>query len=189
MKINYYDVEGATKPNEIDIDSSKFGVYIRRNIKEITKLDGDAPVTLYSYQEAYLTKSEYEEYSNELIAGTINGENNSKEYEEYKNKLNTGVQYINGHFYKPKYINDYKRIMSDIKDAVDLMKDLGGDPSGILSQTFAIYDETGKTENMVQMTGIEVINLYFFLYAVKEQYFAEYKQAVEEGQKIENEEA
>lgn len=189
MKINYYDVEGATKPNEIDIDSSKFGVYIRRNIKEVTKTDGDAPVTLWEYQEAYLTKSEYEEYSNELIAGTINGENNSKEYEEYKNKLNTGVQYINGHFYKPKYINDYKRIMSDIKDAVDLMKDLGGDPSGILSQTFAIYDETGKTENMVQMTGIEVINLYFFLYAVKEQYFAEYKQAVEEGQKIENEEA
>ena len=146
MKINYVEVEGGPRPNEIDVDSSKAGVYIRRNIKEVTKGEGDDAVTLWAYQEAYLTKSEYEQYSNELIAGAINGESNTKEFEEYKNKLNTGVQYINGHYYKPKYINDYKRIMSDIKDAVDLMKDLGGDPSGILSQTFAIYDETGKTK-------------------------------------------
>jgi hypothetical protein len=33
---------------------------------------------------------------------------------------------------------------------------------------------------MVQMSGAEVINLYFFLYAKKEQYFAEYKEAVEQ---------
>ena len=65
--------------------------------------------------------------------------------------------------------------MSDIKNATDLIKDLGGDPSQILSQKFAIYDETGLAENMVMMNGLEVIDLYFFLYAKKEQYFAEYK--------------
>ena len=182
MQVIYNEVEGGTKPLEIDVDSSKAGVYIRRNIKEITKeIEGqEEPVKVWQYQEAYLTKSEFEQYSNNLLVGEINGENNSKEFEEYKNKLNTGVQYINGFYYKPKYINDYKRIMSDIKDAVDLIKDLGGDPTAILSQKFAIYDETGKAENMVQMTGLEVINLYFFLYAKKEQYFAEYKEAVEQ---------
>ena len=180
MQVNYIEVEGGEKPNEIDVDSSKAGVYIRRNIKQITKGEGDEAVTLWQYQEAYLTKSEFEQYSNDLLIGEMNGENNSKEFEEYKTKLNTGVQYTNGFYYKPKYINDYKRIMSDIKDAVDLIKDLGGDPTAILSQKFAIYDETGKAENMVQMSGLEVINLYFFLYAKKEQYFAEYKEAVEQ---------
>ena len=52
---------------------------------------------------------------------------------------------------------------------------LGGDPSSVASQTFAVYDETGKVENMVKMTGLEVIQLYLFLYSKKEQYFAEYK--------------
>jgi hypothetical protein len=182
MQVNYYEVEGATRPLEIDVDSSKFGVYIRRNIKAIEKeIEGqEEPVTVYRYEETYLSKSEFEQYSKDLLIGEMNGENNTREFEEYKTKLNTGVQYTNGFYYKPKYINDYKRIMSDIKDAVDLMKDLGGDPSAILSQKFAIYDITGKLENMVQMSGAEVINLYFFLYAKKEQYFAEYKEAVEQ---------
>ena len=65
--------------------------------------------------------------------------------------------------------------MSDIETAVNLIKMLGGDPSTVASQTFTVYDETGKVENMVEMTGLEVIQLYLFLYSKKEQYFAEYK--------------
>ena len=65
--------------------------------------------------------------------------------------------------------------MSDIETAVNLIKMLGGDPSTVATQTFAVYDETGKVENMVEMTGLEVIQLYLFLYSKKEQYFAEYK--------------
>lgn len=181
QKIEYYIAHSSEKPLEIDVTSSKEGVYIRRNIKELEQ-EGENGGTqkYYEYWEAYLTKSEYEQYSNDLLVGQIDGEPNTKEYEEYKTKLGTGVLYTNGKKYKPKYINDYKRIMSDIKDAVDLIKDLGGDPSGILEQRFAIYDETGKAENMVMMSGLEVINLYFFLYAIKEQYFTEYKAAVEE---------
>ena len=169
MKITYEETANKNRPEQIDITSSPNGVYIRRNIKFDTEKE------MYFFQEAFLTKSEYEQASKDLLVGQINDESNSAEYEVYKNKLNTGVKYTNGFYYKPKYIADYKRIMDDIKTAVDLIKDLGGDATPILSQKFSIYDETGKVENMVQMTGLEVINLYFFLYGVKEQYFAEYK--------------
>ena len=54
-------------------------------------------------------------------------------FDEYENKLNTGVLYTNGFKYKPKYINDYKKIMTDVETAVNLIKILGGDPSSIAS--------------------------------------------------------
>lgn len=183
MEIEFYISESTIKPLEVDVNSSPHGVYVRRNIKEIEKNDGtdDEKIKVYRYQEAFLTKSEYEQYSREILVGQIDGESNSEEYERYKKKLDTGVLYTNGFKYKPKYIDDYKKIMSDIKTAVDLIKDMGGEAKEILSQKFAIYDETGKSENMVMMSGIEVINLYFFLYAKKEQYFAEYKLEKELG--------
>lgn len=178
MHLDYKIAESKERPLEIDITSSNAGVYVRRNIKELTRGEEDGE-KYFQYQEAFISKSEYEQFSKDLLVGQINDENNSAEFEAYKNKLNTGVQYTNGHFYKPKYIGDYKRIMDDVKTAVDLINLLGGDPSAILSQQFAIFDETGKAENMVLMTGLEVINLYFFLYGKKEQYFAEYKASLE----------
>ena len=181
MKINYYDVEGGTRPNEIDIDSSKFGVYIRRNIKEVTKGEGDDAVTLYSYQEAYLTKSEYEQYANDLLVGEINGEDNTKEYEDYKNKLNMPVEYINGHCYKPKWISIYSSIIDEFAIKAGLYEKIGGNLSPILSIKTPIYDVTGKAKNAVLMSVSEVIELWLFLYQKKEQYFAEYKKAVAGG--------
>ena len=132
-------------------------------------------MTYWEYSEAFVTANEYETLKNQLIADTINDNVNTEAFDEYEKKLNTGVLYTNGFKYKPKYINDYKKIMSDIETAVNLIKMLGGDPSTVASQTFAVYDETGKVENMVEMTGLEVIQLYLFLYSKKEQYFAEYK--------------
>lgn len=179
INVIYKKVESPTEPAKRDSMSSPNGVYFRRNIKKIeTENESGEKIIKYTYDEAFLNKNEAELLGDDLLVNSINGEPDTPEYEEYKNKLNTGVQYTNGFYYKPKYISDYKTIMSDIKDAVDLIKDLGGDPSDILSQKFAIYDETGKSDNMVMMSGLEVINLYFFLYSVKERYFAEYKKAV-----------
>ena len=172
MNLNYYLAESFNKPLEIDVESSPHGVYIRRDFKQIKKdLGEDKNSLFWQYQEAFLTKSEFEIF----LANMGNLNDNSTAFDNYQRKMSEGVEYKNGLKYKPKYIDDYKEIMSDIKNATDLIKDLGGDPSQILSQKFAIYDETGLAENMVMMNGLEVIDLYFFLYAKKEQYFAEYK--------------
>ena len=145
-------------------------------MQQKTRTDNnEQELTYWEYSEAFVTANEYETLKNQLIADTINDNVNTEAFDEYEKKLNTGVLYTNGFKYKPKYINDYKKIMSDIETAVNLIKMLGGDPSTVASQTFAVYDETGKVENMVEMTGLEVIQLYLFLYSKKEQYFAEYK--------------
>lgn len=52
------------KPELIDATSSKKVVYIRQNIVE-TQIDD---TTFYKYDEAKLTKAEYEEYLKELEA-------------------------------------------------------------------------------------------------------------------------
>lgn len=176
MELTYKIAQSAEKPLLIDITSSPNCVYIRRDLKQIQEPGENGEIRSYwRYNEATLTQNEYEDYKNTLISNEINSNENSTAFDNYQKKLSTGVEYINGHKYKPKYINDYKNIMSDIKNATDLIKDLGGDASQILTQKFAIYDETGLVENMVMMSGLEVIDLYFFLYAKKEQYFAEYK--------------
>lgn len=176
MELTYKIAQSAEKPLLIDITSSPNCVYIRRDLKQIQEPGENGEIRSYwRYNEATLTQNEYEDYKNTLISNEINSNENSTAFDNYQKKLSSGVEYINGHKYKPKYINDYKNIMSDIKNATDLIKDLGGDASQILTQKFAIYDETGLVENMVMMSGLEVIDLYFFLYAKKEQYFAEYK--------------
>lgn len=176
MELTYKIAQSAEKPLLIDITSSPNCVYIRRDLRQIQEPgENDEIRSYWRYNEATLTQNEYEDYKNTLISNEINSNENSTAFDNYQKKLSTGVEYINGHKYKPKYINDYKNIMSDIKNATDLIKDLGGDASRILTQKFAIYDETGLVENMVMMSGLEVIDLYFFLYAKKEQYFAEYK--------------
>lgn len=176
MQLTYKKAQSNVKPDLIDNTSCPGYVYIRRDLQLKTRTDDNGQeLTYWEYSEAFVTANEYETLKNQLIADTINDNVNTEAFDEYENKLNTGVLYTNGFKYKPKYINDYKKIMSDIETAVNLIKMLGGDPSTVASQTFAVYDETGKVENMVEMTGLEVIQLYLFLYSKKEQYFAEYK--------------
>ena len=68
MKMNYVKSESTIKPELIDTTSSKTTVYIRQNIVENTKIDemsGEETV-FYEYEEAKLTKEEYQEYLKEL---------------------------------------------------------------------------------------------------------------------------
>ena len=68
MKMNYVKSESAIKPELIDTTSSKTTVYIRKNIIEKERIDketGDS-ATYYEYDEAKLTKEEYQEYLKEL---------------------------------------------------------------------------------------------------------------------------
>ena len=68
MKLNYIKSQSSVKPDLIDTTSSKTTVYIRQNIVENIKTDemsGEETV-LYEYEEAKLTKQEYQEYLKEL---------------------------------------------------------------------------------------------------------------------------
>ena len=68
MKLNYVKSSSSVKPDLIDTTSSKTTVYIRQNIVENIKTDemsGEETV-FYEYEEAKLTKQEYQEYLKEL---------------------------------------------------------------------------------------------------------------------------
>ena len=68
MKLNYVKSQSSIKPELIDTTSSKTTVYIRQNIVEKKKIDemtGEETV-FYEYEEAKLTKAEYQEYLKEL---------------------------------------------------------------------------------------------------------------------------
>ena len=64
MKLEFYKSSSSVKPELIDATSSKKVVYIRQNIVEVQKDDA----VFYEYDEAKLTKSEYQEYLKELEA-------------------------------------------------------------------------------------------------------------------------
>ena len=64
MKLKFYKSSSSVKPELIDTTSSKKVIYIRQNIVEVQKDD----TTFYKYDEAKLTKSEYQEYLKELEA-------------------------------------------------------------------------------------------------------------------------
>ena len=64
MKLEFYKSSSSVKPELIDTTSSKKVVYIRQNIVELQKDDA----VFYEYDEAKLTKSEYQEYLKELEA-------------------------------------------------------------------------------------------------------------------------
>ena len=75
MKLNYIKSQSSVKPDLVDTTSSKTTVYIRQNIVEKEKTventnseDNDATSTtvFYEYDEAKLTKEEYQEYLKEL---------------------------------------------------------------------------------------------------------------------------
>ena len=68
MKLNYVKSQSSVKPDLVDTISSKVVVYIRKNIVENIKTDemyGEETV-FYEYEEAKLTKEEYQEYMKEL---------------------------------------------------------------------------------------------------------------------------
>lgn len=68
MYINYIKSESTIKPELVDTTSSKKYTYLRKDIIETQKQDefSNETITLYEYQEAKLTKTEYQEYLAEL---------------------------------------------------------------------------------------------------------------------------
>ena len=68
MKLNYVKSQSSVKPELVDTTSSKTTVYIRQNIVENKKTDemSGKETVFYEYEEAKLTKAEYQEYLKEL---------------------------------------------------------------------------------------------------------------------------
>ena len=68
MILNYVKSQSSVKPELIDTTSSKTTVYIRQNIVEVEKTNesDNTSTTFYEYEEAKLTKQEYQEYLTEL---------------------------------------------------------------------------------------------------------------------------
>lgn len=68
MILNYVKSQSSIKPELIDTTSSKTSVYIRQNIVEVEKTNesDDTSTIFYEYDEAKLTKQEYQEYLKEL---------------------------------------------------------------------------------------------------------------------------
>ena len=68
MKMNYTKSESTIKPELVDTTSSKTTVYLRKNIIEKERVDEETgeSTPYYEYDEAKLTKEEYQEYLKEL---------------------------------------------------------------------------------------------------------------------------
>ena len=68
MKLNYVKSQSSVKPDLVDTTSSKVVVYLRQNIVENIKTDemSGKETVFYEYEEAKLTKQEYQEYLKEL---------------------------------------------------------------------------------------------------------------------------
>ena len=68
MKLNYVKSQSSVKPDLVDTTSSKAIVYLRQNIIENIKTDemSGKETVFYEYEEAKLTKEEYQEYMKEL---------------------------------------------------------------------------------------------------------------------------
>ena len=67
MNLYFKKSQSSVKPELIDTTSSKKVVYIRQNIVETVVED----TTYYEYDEAKLTKAEYQEYLKELEASNV----------------------------------------------------------------------------------------------------------------------
>ena len=68
MKLNFIKSQSSVKPDLVDTTSSKSTVYLRKNIIEVEKTNenDDTSATFYEYDEAKLSKEEYQEYLKEL---------------------------------------------------------------------------------------------------------------------------
>lgn len=58
----WYKSESTIRPDTVDTTSSKTVVFLRRNIKEVTRTDEEGETTVFEYEETKLTKEEYEKY-------------------------------------------------------------------------------------------------------------------------------
>ena len=98
MKLNYVKSQSSVKPDLVDTTSSKTTVYVRQNIVEKEKAventnseDNNTTSTtvFYEYDEAKLTKEEYQEYLKEL-----NGSDTLQTIENLKandDKINSAI--------------------------------------------------------------------------------------------------
>ena len=68
MKLNYKKSQSSIKPDLIDTTSSKKYVYLRRNVVEVNSKDEQSGEnrSYFEYDEAKLTRSEYEQYLKEI---------------------------------------------------------------------------------------------------------------------------
>ena len=68
MRLNFIKSQSSVKPDLVDTTSSKVVVYLRQNIVENIKTDETSgkETVFYEYEEAKLTKAEYQEYLKEL---------------------------------------------------------------------------------------------------------------------------
>lgn len=132
-----------------------------------------------------MTKSEYENYclENNIVNKILDIED-TPEYKEYEKNLETPVQYVNGCFYKPIWIDIYDTKIDRILNKAIAYEKAGGDASVIYGMKTLIYDATGKLENAKLMGLKEVIDLYMFLTSKQEEFYQEYK-AKKAGEKQE----
>ena len=101
MKLKYIKSQSSVKPDLVDTTSSKTTVYIRQNIIEKEKAventnsensdesDNTSTTVFYEYDEAKLTKEEYQEYLKEL-----NGSDTLQTIEDLKvndDKINSSI--------------------------------------------------------------------------------------------------
>ena len=63
MKLNFIKSQSSVKPDLVDTTSSKTTAYVRRDIEEVETENG----IKYTYEEAKLTKDEYDSYIKEIM--------------------------------------------------------------------------------------------------------------------------
>lgn len=85
MKLNFIKSQSSIKPDLIDTTSSKKNVYIRQNITE-TQIEDSI---FYEYEEAKLSKEEYQKYIEE-----INCETTLESIETLKSENKTLIEQI-----------------------------------------------------------------------------------------------
>ena len=149
--------ESTVKPIQIDENSSASGVYIRICIEE--KQVEDA--TRYEYLEAFITRSEWEEYK--LIA-KLKGTTLDAPTIEFNFKMNLPHEYPvseggNGFTYRPIWASTI--YLPNRPSLVAFPQKL----------PIAVYDTTDKKERMQKMTLEEYDNLIKFLDDKREEYF------------------
>lgn len=69
----YHEGSWAEQPQAVDATSSASVVYLRRNIRQVTKEDSTSggTVTLWGYEEAQVTPAEYTAYLAEQTAARV----------------------------------------------------------------------------------------------------------------------
>ena len=167
--LEWKTVESREMPRAVDTTISALYVYLRKDINTVEVEDGqNENYTKYIYQETIISREDFKAL----------GDNGAKVL--YEMALSTPVEYpVNNHVYKPVYIDDYFREMQRVKTPLELIKLAGGDITPILSKTINVYDATGLKENRVNMTVLELSNLYFFLYLKKEELYNEYRETLD----------